>query len=213
MKSFLNFLVAFVMILQTGFLSAIPAHAEGDVTETPTPESTNTPEPTAAETASPTLEPTGTPTPEVTETAPVIPEEITLSLSSKPDYIKRGKELYVEWNIGGLKEIIKGTILRFYLPKGITLIDPKIGILDEAGGVLDIEIIDLIGKVGFIVGEEVETPLVITAELLQEGMPLANAEVSLLEPEETRLTIKADGRIGLKGRVEVTFPEGHCWRA
>ncbi len=40
MKKFLYFIVAFMLILQTGFLSGIPAHAEGDVTETPTPEPT-----------------------------------------------------------------------------------------------------------------------------------------------------------------------------
>ncbi len=113
----------------------------------------------------------------------------------------------MEWSIGGLREITKGTFLRFYLPKGLKLIDPKIGTLNEEGGVLDIEVIELIGKVGFIVGEEVETPLVITAEFLQEEKSLARAAVSLLEPSETLIESTGGSADGMSGRVVVNFPE------
>jgi RHS repeat-associated protein len=213
MKKAIYIIVLLTLVFQTGFLSGISVSAQGETPEPPTPtvEPTLTPEPTATETASPT--PTITETPTSVETAlPIAPvvevQEVTLSLSTSPTYLKRGGELAVDWSIEGLGEMAKGLTLRFTLPSGMTVMDPKSGTWNEKENRLDVEVTEWKGSISLLVGEKVETPAVIAAELLQEGNGLAKAEVSLLEASETLVESKGGSVEGMKGRVLVNFPEG-----
>jgi YD repeat-containing protein len=229
MKKAIYIVVLLTLVFQTGFLSGMSASAQGENPETPTPtvEPTNTPEPTITseptETASPTPSPTATetasPTPTITETptsvetalpiAPVVEvQEVTLNISTSPTYLKRGGELTVDWSIAGLGEIAKGMSLHFHLPSGMTVMDPKSGTWNEKENRLDVEVTEWKGSISLMVGEKVETPAVIAAELWQEGNGLAKAEVSLLEASETLVESKGGVADGMGGRVTVNFPEG-----
>ncbi len=114
----------------------------------------------------------------------------------------------MQWEIKDLGEITKGMTLRFYVPNGLTRIDSEVTVLAEAGDVLDIEVTEFIGKVGFIVGGEVASPLIIMTQLLQEEKSLAEGELSLLELSETIIDAAGGTVDGLAGRIQVTFPEG-----
>ncbi|HMN00461.1 MAG TPA: RHS repeat-associated core domain-containing protein [Anaerolineales bacterium] len=227
MKKIVYSIVLIALVFQTGFLSNMRASAQGVETETPTPtlEPTKPPEPTATETATPTptetsgptetetATPTPTETPGPTETPPPVEtvppvEEITLTLSSSPNVIRRGAELTVEWEIQGLKEAARGTILRFHLPAEVTPVDVKIGKWDEKAGTLEVEIAELKGSLGFNVGKKAASPLTITAELLQEEKALAKAEIGLLDPDETLVTSKGGKAEGMQGKILVSFPVG-----
>lgn len=227
MKKIVYSIVLIALVFQTGFLSNMRASAQGVETETPTPtlEPTKPPEPTATETATPTptetsgptetetATPTPTETPGPTETPPPVEtvppvEEITLTLSSSPNVIRREAELTVEWEIQGLKEAAGGTILRFHLPAGVTPVDTGAGKWDKEARTLEVEIAELKGSLGFNVGKKAASPLVITAELLLEGKPLAKAEISLLDPDETLVTSKGGKVEGMNGKIFVNFPAG-----
>lgn len=198
--------------------------ATASPTASPTPSETETPLPTetatatATETASATPSATETPIPyqtpaptatsSLTPTAPPVQEDITLSISAKPNVLRRGATLQVEWQIKGLRNVEKGMILRFYLPIDVTVVDPRVGIWNEKENTFEIESPALKGSVEFKVGEKTESPLVITAEFLQNGMGKAKAEISLLEADETLVESKGGSADGLKGQVVVNFPAG-----
>jgi len=197
MKKAVYFVVLLTLVLQTGFLSGISVFAQGDGTETPTPtlEPTSTPSPTetsaptATETASPTPSATDTPLPTETPTATatasptatatevVPPVEVTLTLSASPNVIRRGKDLSLDWNVGGFIELPANTTLRFQLPDGITPSDPKSGTWNKKERTFDLALSGMTGDVVFKVANHVQSPLVIKVDLLQDGKILASAEI------------------------------------
>jgi len=225
MKKAVYFIVLATLVFQTGFLSGLPVRAQGEVTPTPTesPTATDTPEPTpttdtplptetptatATASATPSATATATETASATPTVPPVEEEITLSIDSSPNVIRRGATLRVDWRIKGIRNIEKGMILRFYLPSDVIVVDPKIGTWNEKENTFEIELSELKGSIELSVGEKAESPLVITAELLQDGIGKAKAEVSLLESDETLVESKGGSAEGLRGKVKVTFPDG-----